>query len=102
MTIAKKAATACAALAFAAALSLPIAISAEAGHTVGETAIRASELPQPRERHPEIRQAIRLLTEAQDHLSHGAHDFGGHRVKAMKHVSEALEDLHAALAYDRH
>jgi len=102
MTIAKKAATVCAALAFAAALSMPIAISAEPALATGETASGASALPQPRERHPEIRQAIRLLTQAQDHLSHAAHDFGGHRVKAMRHISEALEELHAAQAYDRH
>jgi hypothetical protein len=103
MTMAKKITTILAAAAFAGALSLPMATSADPGPaTAKATGVTAAPaVPQPRERHPEIRDAVRLLTQAQDRLSHAAHDFGGHRVKAMQHISEALEELHAAQASDR-
>ncbi len=34
------------------------------------------------------------------HLAEGAHDFGGHRVKAMQFVKQAEAELQEALAYD--
>ncbi len=37
----------------------------------------------PPERHPQIRMALRALTNARQHLEHGAHDFGGHRAHAL-------------------
>jgi hypothetical protein len=56
-----------------------------------------------RERHPEIRRAIRLLNRAYFLLNRkAAHDFGGHRVKAMQEIQEALQELRAALQYDKH
>ncbi|MHB8486318.1 MAG: hypothetical protein ACYDCM_11435 [Candidatus Acidiferrales bacterium] len=93
--------------AFAFALSLPVATSAEPGLSAAKapTAKALTTAAQDRgsrERHPEIRDAIGLLNRAQDRLSHAAHDFHGHRVKAMQHISEALEELHAAQASDRH
>jgi hypothetical protein len=54
-----------------------------------------------KERHPEIRNAIRALENARNHLQKGAHDFGGHRVKALEHVNEALEECRQALQYDK-
>ena len=89
-------------LAFAAALSLPAATSAEPGPARVTATAATSAPPQRRERHPEIRDAIQLLNQVQDHLNHAQHDFGGHRVKAMKHISEALEELHAAQQFDKH
>ncbi len=93
--------------AFALALSLPMATSAEPGLPAAKvpTAKASTTAVQDRdarERHPEIRDAIGLLNRAQDRLSHAAHDFHGHRVKAMQHISEALEELHAAQRSDRH
>lgn len=52
--------------------------------------------------HPEIDDAMRLLNQAQDHLQHAAHDFGGHRDKAMGHINQALEELRAAIEYANH
>lgn len=63
---------------------------------------KGSAPPQPKERHPEIRDAMQLRNQAQDHLTQAAHDFGGHRVKAVKHISEALEELHAAQQFGKH
>ena len=52
--------------------------------------------------HPEIDDAMRLLNQAQDHLSHAAHDFGGHRDKAMDRIREAQRELQLALDYANH
>jgi len=99
---ARKIVTALSILAFATALSVPAATSAEPGPARATARAATSAPPQRRERHPEIRDAIQLLNQAQDHLNHAAHDFGGHRVNAMKHISEALEELHAAEQFNKH
>jgi hypothetical protein len=53
------------------------------------------------EPHPEIRDAIGALERARDHLQHARHDFGGHRVEAIRAINEALRQLHMALEFDR-
>jgi len=53
------------------------------------------------EKHPEIEDALRALHNARTHLEHAAHDFGGHRVNALKHVNEALEECRLALEADK-
>ena len=55
-----------------------------------------------REAHPLIHKAEKQLHNAKDTLEHAAHDFGGHRVKAIQHIDEALDELHQALAFDKH
>jgi hypothetical protein len=55
-------------------------------------------LPEP---HPEIREAIASLRRAKDHLEHAAHDFGGHRVEAIKATDEALRQLQDCLKFDK-
>jgi len=54
-----------------------------------------------KERHPAIRAAINALEKAKFDLEHAAHDFGGHRVEALKAVDYALKQLREALEYDR-
>ena len=49
------------------------------------------------ERHPEIRKAQKALAQAKDALEHAAHDFGGHRVKAIEHIDQAQDELRMAL-----
>jgi membrane protein required for beta-lactamase induction len=51
--------------------------------------------------HPEIRAAQRALANAMDHLEKAAHDFGGHRVKAIEHIRQAQAELTAAQQFDR-
>jgi hypothetical protein len=58
----------------------------------------AAALP---ESHPEIREAIASLRRAKDHLEHGAHDFGGHRVEAIKATDEAIHQLEMCLKFDK-
>ncbi len=53
------------------------------------------------ERHPEIREALGALHRAKDHLEHAAHDFGGHRVEAIRATDEAIRQLQACLDYDK-
>ena len=53
-------------------------------------------------RHPEIVRAMAALRQARADLQRGAHDFGGHRVKAIQMTNQALAQCRAALAYDKH
>ena len=53
------------------------------------------------EPHPQIMAAIRALEAARLHLKNAAHDFGGHRVKAIRAVDAALVQLKLALEYDK-
>jgi hypothetical protein len=51
------------------------------------------------EPHPEIRDAIAALRRAKDHMEHAAHDFGGHRVEAIRATDEAIHQLEICLKY---
>ena len=42
------------------------------------------------EQHPEIRHAIQHLEQAKHNLENAAHDFGGHRAKALEECQQAL------------
>lgn len=53
------------------------------------------------ERHPHIRAAMRALGNAERQLAQAAHDYGGHRAKALQLVKSAEQELREALAYDR-
>ncbi len=75
----------------------PAAMAAPAAAPV----VVAAPAPQRQERHPEIHAAIRNLEEARSHLEAAAHDFGGHRVKAIEHTNKALEECREALRFDR-
>ena len=54
-----------------------------------------------REPHPEIREAIASLRRAKEHLEHAAHDFGGHRVEAIRATDAAIHQLEDCLRYDK-
>lgn len=59
--------------------------------------------PQERERHPVIRESIEKIENARHDLqAYADRDFGGHRVKAIEHLDQALRELHMALDYDKH
>jgi len=53
------------------------------------------------EPHPQIRAAMRALENAKDHLQHAAHDFGGHRVEAIRAIDDAHRQLEMCLQYDK-
>jgi hypothetical protein len=88
------------ALAFSA--SAPAAPNGPGGKSV--PAISASQ-PSPAtanpEPHPEIREAIASLRRAKEHMEHAAHDFGGHRVEAIRATDEAIHQLETCLKFDK-
>ena len=53
------------------------------------------------ERHPELHKVMRKLRGAKADLEKAAHDYGGHRVKAISAINAALEELKAALESDK-
>jgi len=57
-------------------------------------------MPTPAQgRHPQIERALHALHEAREHLEHAAHDFGGHRVDAIRAIDEADRQLRICLQY---
>ena len=50
---------------------------------------------------PEIHKAMRKLRGAKADLEKAAHDYGGHRVKAIAAIDEALGELKEALEADK-
>jgi hypothetical protein len=61
-------------------------------------AVTAASAPEP---HPQIREAIASLRRAKEHMEHAAHDFGGHRVEALRATDEAIRQLEICLKYDK-
>ena len=57
--------------------------------------------PQPLEPHPHIRGAITELQEARKELQSAAHDFGGHRVEAIRAIDVAIRQLREAQRFDK-
>ncbi|MFY9805335.1 MAG: hypothetical protein WA211_03820 [Candidatus Acidiferrales bacterium] len=55
----------------------------------------------PAELHPEIRDAIAALRRANQHLQRAGHDFGGHKVDALKATNEAIVQLQLCESYDQ-
>lgn len=49
--------------------------------------------------HPQIEDALRALHNAKEHLQQAAHDFGGHRVDAIKAIDEADHQLRICMQY---
>lgn len=83
----------------AAVLALPLAfVAATPSGPTRPAAVSARPYPEP---HPEINAAIRALDRAKLHLQHAAHDFGGHRVEAIRAIDAALVQLKLALEYDK-
>jgi hypothetical protein len=62
---------------------------------------RAVAEEKEKERHPHIHAAIRELREARRDLEKADHDFGGHRVAAIKAIDHAIEQLEKALKHDK-
>ena len=92
---------------FALALCLSVTSTPASPKTPAAAAVPAA-VPQPAaapaalpEPHPEIREAIGALRNAKAHLEHAAHDFGGHRVEAIKAIDESLRQLQDCLKYDK-
>jgi hypothetical protein len=57
--------------------------------------------PYALEPHPHIRGAVTELMEARKELQTAAHDFGGHRVDAIKAIDGAIKQLRLAQQFDK-
>lgn len=44
------------------------------------------------EDHPHIHEALEAMRNAKHHLETAAHDFDGHRVKAIEHLNQAIHE----------
>ena len=49
---------------------------------------------------PEMQAALDNLRQAQQHLQNGAQDKGGHRVRALQEVQEAIQEVQTGIQYD--
>jgi hypothetical protein len=49
--------------------------------------------------HPRIAAAITALKDARAYMAEAPHDFGGHKVAAIRASDEAIRQLNLALAY---
>jgi hypothetical protein len=92
-------------LSFAIALCLSVNTSA-APKSPSSAAVSASKTlpaaePATPEPHPEIRDALAALRRAKARMEHAAHDFGGHRVDAIKATDEAIHQLELCLKFDK-
>jgi hypothetical protein len=89
-------------LAFAFIASPPAAPNTPAGKAIPTaTSQPGNTTADPAERHPEIREALGALRHAKEHMEHAAHDFGGHRVDAVRATDEAIRQLEICLKYDK-
>jgi len=59
------------------------------------------EKPMRHEHHPELHKAIRKLKAAKMDLQKAAHDFGGHKARAIGAIDQAIVELQAALEFDK-
>jgi hypothetical protein len=87
-----------AALVFALTFTIAAPAAPPAGSTHPATSAAPAPAPEP---HPEIREAIAALRRAKEHMEHAAHDFGGHRVEALKATDEAIHQLEICLKFDK-
>jgi hypothetical protein len=83
------------------ALTVTVPVVAQPSNPHSNFQPTAQERGERNERHPAIRAAIRSLEKAKDEMQHAAHDFGGHRVDAIKACDEAIRQLQLALQYDK-
>lgn len=92
--------------------ALVVAFAYTASAPAAPNTAAASALPAPApqpntttanaaEPHPEIREALGSLRRAKEHLEHAAHDFGGHRVEAIRATDDAIRQLELCLKFDR-
>jgi hypothetical protein len=81
-------------------LALTFPASAPAAPPNGKPAPVTAQPAVP-ERHPEIHDALVSLRHAREHVEHAAHDFGGHRVEALRAIDEAIRQLEICQQYDK-
>ena len=69
------------------------------GLALGASALAAATEAEGKELHPHIHHAIEALREARQYLKGEAHDFGGHRAKAIELIDKTIEQLELCRRY---
>jgi hypothetical protein len=72
----------------------PSAPTAPVARAAPQTVIAAA-MP---ERHPHIDEALESMRSARHHLESAAHDFQGHRAKAIEHLDRAIHEAEICLS----
>ncbi|MFO1152602.1 MAG: hypothetical protein U1E42_02895 [Rhodospirillales bacterium] len=76
--------------------------AAGTAHVAAATATTAGKGAQSgKEDHPKMEAALKDLDKARGELASAAHDFEGHRAKALELVTEAKEEIRQGLASDK-
>ncbi len=83
-------------LAFTAAAAGPKPATAPVTAAVAEPAA-PSAVATP-ERHPHIDEALEHMRAAKKELETAAHDFGGHRVKSIEHLNQAIHEAEICMS----
>ena len=52
------------------------------------------------EKHPHMQAALKQLGQVERQLERAAHDYGGHRAKALQLVKQAEQEIKEGIAYD--
>jgi len=79
-------------------IAVAFALSAMLGTAMGSIAA-AQTVRSEEANHPRIAAAVRELEEAVRYMEAAPHDFGGHKVAAIRDSRAALVQLRAAMAY---
>ena len=83
------------------ALALPAMAASSPVPAKSPAHAKVAPAPAPPEEHPQIRAALAALRNSKEHLEHAAHDFGGHRVEAIRAIDDAIRQLEICLKYDK-
>lgn len=89
---------------FLIALSLAVPVAAAPLAQAQDQSSPPSHAGQPvkkHERHAEMRRALHALENAKRDLDKAAHDFQGHRAKALELTDQAIGEVKAGLAADK-
>ena len=81
-----------------------VASAAPAGNAapsaIQPAATHAVPAAQPLPPHPEIREALDSLRRARRHIAEASHNFGGHKVEALRATDAAIAQLEICLKYE--
>jgi hypothetical protein len=67
---------------------------------LGYSTLAPTQVALAKEKHPELRAALRNLKAAKAELQKGARDFKGERVEALKYTDRAISEVKEALKSD--
>ena len=64
------------------------------------TATVTAQKADPGEKHPHMQAAMKQVNQAEQQLERAAHDYGGHRSKALQLLKQAEQEIKEGIAFD--